>query len=300
LVELFDASVPIDFRVSTRPALWRSAAVLFARHPIEGAGLGAFTWQLPNLLAERGLAPLPTDNPGSAYLQALAETGLLGFALTAAFALLAAREAWAALRDPGGPALRSGAGAAILGFLAALLTGSHWFAPDVALFFFLLVAVSARPARSPRRAGWARAAVLLLVAYAAAAAWSAVGTLDADAAFRYRPEIGFHGVERAEGGAFRWTRRRFAIRLAPGETTRLTLAHFTPEGRDVVLTAQADGRDVLTLTLAPGQAVSLRLSAPSASPRVIEFGLSRAFVPRRLGSSSDVRELGVMAVPGPR
>jgi hypothetical protein len=80
----------------------------------------------------------------------------------------------------------------------------------------------------------------------------------------------------------------------------LTLAHFTPEGRDVVLIAEADGRRALERTLAPGQAVSLRLAASPEAPRIFRFALSRAFVPRRLGPSSDVRELGVMAVSGPR
>ena len=298
--EMFDARLPMEWRVSTRPVLWQSAVRLFARHPIEGAGLGAFTWQLPNLLAEQGRPPQMTDNPGDAYLQALAETGAVGFVLTVAFALLVAREAWASLRDASGSGLRAGAGAAILGFLAALLTGSHWFAPDVALIFFLLVAVAARPP-APRRAAWtARAVSLALGVYAAAAAWSALGTLDAGEAFRYRPEIGFHGVEAGAGGSFRWTRRRFAIRLEPGETARLTLAHFTPEARDAVLTAEADGRTAFERTLAPGQAVSLRLAASPAHARVFRFALSRAFVPRRLGPSSDVRELGVMAVSGQR
>ncbi len=52
-----------------------------AEYPIAGAGLGAFSWQLPNLLAEEGRALPLRDNPGNAYLQALAETGAIGFLL---------------------------------------------------------------------------------------------------------------------------------------------------------------------------------------------------------------------------
>jgi O-antigen ligase len=298
VVEIFDGGVPIEFRVSGRPVLWESAVRLFGRHPVEGAGLGAFTWQLPNLLAEEGRTLGASDNPGNAYLQALAETGAIGFALTLAFTLLLAREAWAALRDPEGPAVRAGAGAAILGFLAALATGSHWFAPDAALFFFLLAAAVGRPAETAARPRPGRAGRLALGAYAAAALWAASSTMDEDEAFRYRREIGFYAPETGPGGAFRWTQRRFAIRLAPRDSMRLVLAHYTPEGRSVALAVEADGAPLLTRTLEPGEAVALRLAAPPARARVFRFALSRSFVPRRLGPSTDRRELGVVAVFG--
>lgn len=298
VVEMFDGGVPIEFRVSGRPVLWESAVRLFGMHPVEGAGLGAFTWQLPNLLAEEGRTLGASDNPGNAYLQALAETGAIGFAVTLAFVLLLAREAWAALRDPEGPADRAGAGAAILGFLAALFTGSHWFAPDVALFFFLLAATVGRSAEAAQRPGPARAGRLALGAYAAAALWAASSTAAETEAFRYRREIGFYAPETGPGGSFRWTQRRFAIRLAPRDSMGLVLAHYTPEGRSVALAVEADASPVLARTLEPGQAVALRLAAPPSRARVFRFALSRSFVPRRLGPSTDRRELGVVAVFG--
>jgi O-antigen ligase len=298
VLQLFDARVPLEYRVSTRTVLWHSAARLFARHPVEGAGIGAFAWQMPSLLAEEGSLLRVSDNPGNGYLQALAETGVIGFGLTLAFLLVAAREGWAAVRDPGGSALRAGAGAAVLGFLAALSTGSHWLAPDAALLFFFLAAVAARPP-APEAAAWpARLRRLALGVYAAAALWSALATLDAGEAFRFRPEIGFHAEEIGESGPFRWTERRFAIRLGEGRSLGLLLAHYTPEGRSVAVTAETAGRVALTRTLEPGQHVMLRLSAPAAAPAVFRFTLSRAFVPKRLGVSTDRRELGVIAVLG--
>jgi hypothetical protein len=138
--------------------------------------------------------------------------------------------------------------------------------------------------------------VLLAAAYAAAAFWSALSTLGPDEAFRYRGEIGFHEREIGQGGSFFWTRRRFAIRLELGQTRRIVLAHFTPEGSKVELTAEADGRIVFTRALEPGEAAGLRLFAGPTGPRVFRFTLSRAFVPRRLGVSGDRRELGVVAV----
>jgi O-antigen ligase len=296
LLELFDERLPADYRVSARPVLWASAVRLFERHPLEGAGLGAFAWRLPNVLAEQGLSPGISDNPGNGYLQALAESGAIGFALTLVFMFVAAREAVSSLRQAGGSAPAAGAGAALLGFLAALLTGSHWFSPDAAFLFFLLAAVAARPAPAAPRRWPSRVGLVGLGVYAAAAMWSAVGTLDAADAFRYSRRIGFHEEELGPGGAYRWTQRKFALRLLPGESDRIGLVHFTPEDRNVVLKVEADGEEALSRSLAPGEGTALRLAASPAAERVFLFTLSRAFVPRHLGPSRDRRELGVVAI----
>jgi O-antigen ligase len=296
-----DSGLSVEERASSRSLLWTAAVRLFAKHPVEGAGLGAFSWQLPNLMAEQGRALPMRDNPGSAYLQALAETGAIGFVLTVLFAIFLLREALvalsrvAALSAAGARPLAAGCGAAALGFLVALAFGSHWFAPDVALAFFLFAATVARPAPepAPSAARLRRAAVLV---YAAAAVVATLATLSTDDAFRYRRGMGFHGKEEGRGGPFYWTERRFAIRLLPGETLRLGLAHYTPEGRPVELIAEADGRTVFTKTLKPGQGLPLWLSATPDRARVVRFTLSRAFVPKYLGLSGDRRELGLMAV----
>ncbi len=297
MAELADAGLSAEARISSRPVLWASAARLFEKYPVEGAGLGAFSWQLPTLLAERGQALPVRDNPGSGYLQALAETGAIGFLLTLTLAAVLAREGAAALARWAEDPAAAGAGAAVIGFLAALVVGSHWFAPDAALLFFLCAAVAARPAPEREGARWGRRLRGSAVAvYSVALVMAAVGTLSAEEAFRYRRGMGFHGKEEGPGGTFYWTQRRFAIRLPPGETMRLNLAHYTPEGRNVEFSAEADGRPVLRRELAPGQGLALRLAAPAGRARVVRFSLSRAFVPRRLGLSSDRRELGIVAV----
>jgi O-antigen ligase len=295
LAHFVDPGLSAEDRTSSRPLLWSGAVRLFRWYPVAGAGLGSYAWQLPNLLAEEGRSLPIRDNPGSAYLQALAETGAIGFLMTILFAALLAREAWAALRGWKEKPLQAGCAAAVLGFLVALAFGSHWFAPDVSLAFFLLAACVVRPADRPEPVAGARLRRAAVWAYAAAAAVATLATLSPDQSFRYRRGMGFHGREIGSGGPFYWTERRFAIRLPPGDTLRLTLAHYTPEGQPVELRAEADGRTVLEKKLVPGQGLPLRLSAGS-EPRIFRFAVSRAFVPKYLGLSADRRELGLVAV----
>lgn len=293
---LFQSALSLDDRTSSRPILWRAALALFSEAPLEGGGLGSFAWRLPDLVAA-GSPRLPMrDNPGSAYLQALAETGIVGFALTLVFAAALARQALARRRDPDS----SGAAAGLLALLLAFVVGSHWLAPEVSFLFFLLAALVAAPAESRRRAipRVTAALVGLVVVYAAAALFAASRTADPAETFRYSRLIGFHQREAGPGGPFRWTRRNFAIWVraeAPGE---ISLANYSPEGKPVEMTVRASDSAEPVLyrrSLGPGENVSLALWS-GGRPRAFLFELDRSFVPKRLTGSEDRRELGLLAV----
>ncbi len=291
----FDPNLPVEYRVSARPALWAAAWRLFLRHPIEGAGMGAFSWKLPDLTDGASRIAM-RDNPGSAYVQALAETGLAGGFLTALFVFSLGAAGLKRAREAGG--LPAGAGAAAVAFLAVLALGSHWFAPDISLFAFLLAAVAAGPAADSGagRPGLEKASLLAVLVYALAAAAAVAGTARAEETFRYAPRIGFHDKEIGPGGPFRWTRRKFALRVAPGGTSRIILAHYSPSREPVDLDVKADGRTVFRKMLRAGEAIRLRLNGSPEKPRVFLFAASRAFVPKRLGLSQDRRELGLLSV----
>lgn len=295
LAQTFDASMSFEQRVSSRPLLWSCAARLFAANPLSGVGLGAFSWRLPDVLAQSKERTPTRDNPGSAYVQALAETGLPGALLTLWLVWRLGRGAAARLPALDADPIGAAAGAGVLAFLLALVFGSHWFAPDVCLLFFLFAALSAWPAAAPesRPARVLRAAAVGV--YAAAALLAALATARPEETFRYDSRIGFYDLEQGPGGPFRWTRRRFALWLAPGQQRRLTLAQYTPQREPVVIEACADGQPVFEHSLPAGQAVVLRLSAPAARPRVVLLRLSRSFSPKRLGFSGDRRELGLVA-----
>jgi O-antigen ligase len=294
LAETIDPATPWTHRISSRPLLWSCGASLLAADPFSGAGIGAFSWRLPDVLAERGQSFPARDNPGSAYVQAAAEGGVPGLLLTLALAWslgrVSARRLPELERDPAA----AGAAASVFAFLLALAFGSHWFAPDVCLLFFLLASIAAGPASAPpvsRPAGLLRA--LCVGVYAVAAAAAALATARPAETFRYAPRIGFYVREGAEGEAFCWTRRHFALWLPQGQERRLTLAQFAPLDDRVGVEARAEGRLVYQSALGAGEAVALRLSAPADRARAIVFRLDRTFSPKRLGLSQDRRDLGL-------
>jgi len=304
LAQTFDSSLPVEYRVSARPLLWRAAGRLFLRYPIEGAGMGAFSWRFPDLMSEENRRFAMRDNPGSAALQALAETGLVGFLLTGVFALGLFGQALRRARAPETEPHTAGAAVAVAAFLAALAVGSHWFAPEVSLLFFLLASVAASPASAGPSAEasagfaveglvWRRTAAAAVILYAVAATASVLATNRAEEAFRFEPRIGFHDRETGPAGPFRWTRRRFGLWLTPGQSLRFALAHDMPDPAPVSIETRVGDRPVFRRSLKHGEIVALRLSA-GRDPRAFVFSVSRSFVPKRLGLSGDRRELGLL------
>lgn len=294
LARTVDFSVPLEFRVSARPALWRAAGELFLEHPVEGGGMGSFSWRFPDLVALQNRRLAMRDNPGSGYAQALAETGAVGFLLTAGFALVLGIASIRRARGSGEEGWRASSGVAVVAFLSVLLLGSHWLAPDVCLLFFLLASI-AIPAAVSRGRLTSRLRFGSVLLYAAAAAVAVFATARPDETFRYSPRIGFHEREPSAGGHFRWTRRRFALWVRPGESVPLGLAHFTPENRVVELVASSGPHALYRRSFAPGEIAHVVVKAPEARPAAVVFSLSSAFVPKRLGISDDRRELGLQA-----
>ncbi len=293
VAQTFDPSLPLEFRVSARPVLWRAAGRLFLHHPVAGAGMGAFSWELPDLLAEEGRSLSSRDNPGSGYVQALAETGAFGFLVTAAAVFALAAQAWRSARDPAAEPKVAASGISVVVFIAALAAGSHWLAPDVALFFFLLAAVSAAPARAEPGNLARRLGIAAMLAYGGAALFAVARTGSSAEAFRYAPRIGFHSLETGPGGPFRWTRRRFAVFVPARQTLRIGLANFGPSGQPVAFEARS-GRRTLSGALPPGGVTAIRITTAGV-PAAVRFSLDRSFVPKGMGLSSDRRSLGLLS-----
>jgi len=287
LGDLFRPSLSLEDRASSRPVLWRAAGVLIRESPVEGGGLGSFAWRLPDLAGAEGRRLALRDNPGSGYLQALGETGILGLVAMLVFVGVLARSALLRFRE------HPGESASVLALLVVLLVGSHWLAPEAGLLFFLLAANVAAPVSAGRPVRLLLGGLVVL--YAIFAARAVLGTDDPAQTFRYSDRTGFYARETGEGGPFQWTRRRFALSVPAGAPGRIALANYSAEGKPVEVTVAADDGPILfRRTLASGAGVRLTLS-PGGRARVFRFALSRSFVPKRLGLA-DRRELGVVAV----
>jgi O-antigen ligase len=295
LAETFDPKLSLAYRLSERPVLWRAAARLAERRPIEGEGMGSFSWRFPDLMREENRSFPMRDNPGSAYVEALAETGFVGFLLTLSFALALGAQAAARIRALESNPLAGGAGIGVVAFLLASVFGSHWYAADASLLFFLLASLAAgAPATSER--GSLRAIRGLAVAlYAAVALYGILATRRLEETFRYSPRIGFYEQEAGPEGVFRWTKKSFALWVSSGRSERIRLTHLPPIAESTELAVTCEGRTLYRQTLWPGNAILLRLQGRGDRPVIFRFLLSRAFVPRRLRISADRRELGLRA-----
>jgi O-antigen ligase len=285
---LFESALSLDDRTSSRPVLWRAALWLFSESPVEGGGLGSFSWRLPDIVESPAGLPM-RDNPGSAYLQALAETGAVGLAVMLLFVVVLVGRALARRRDPDA----SGAAAALGAFLVAFFVGSHWLAPEISLLFFLL---AAQVAGSGERRGsvLGRATLALIAVYAVTILFAASRTRTPGETFRHSNLIGLHQRESGPEGPFRWTRRRFAIWVRPGAPEELSLGNASPEGKSVEMSVAAAGRMLYRRSVRPGETVRLALWS-GGQPRAVTFELDRAFVPKRFGLP-DRRSLGLVMV----
>ncbi len=299
LISIFDRDVPLEFRVSARPILWQGAWKAWKANPIAGLGWNAFSWQLPNLSPAAASMP-GYDNPGNFYLQVLTETGLAGMIVFAGFLWAAGRTIVRGLR----PNRRSepfpllfGSAGALAAFAAAMFFGSHLLAAEVSCLAFILLAQFRDEGRPLPARGIGRRIALV----AAAAAWTVAvaGTRRPEAAFRYSSGMGFFAPERSPEGEFRWSGRRCAIRLAPGERRRVGVVFHSPSEAVDQLRVDSGGRGLYSKALERDRPIRLDLFSASDRPAVLIFENSSAFRPSAYSSSRDSRELSIQVFSEP-
>jgi O-antigen ligase len=137
-----------------RTELFHDTWRIFIDHPTLGTGFGTFQGVFPRYeTLYDGNVVFHAHND---YLEALAETGLVGGILCATFLILLFHGAWKRLRAATNSldlAFHIGALAACSGLLAHGLVDFNFHIPSNALLFLLLAVLTTSEMRHPRREG---------------------------------------------------------------------------------------------------------------------------------------------------
>jgi O-antigen ligase len=130
-----------------RIQLWQAATKLIAQSPLLGIGLDNFLYRYPSLM-EPGTTFEPNlSHPHNLVLQFWLQLGLPGLVALAWLLWAFVRLVWPHARDAAGPplerALAVGALGSMTDFVAHGLVDNSYFLPDMAIVFWLTLAVAA-------------------------------------------------------------------------------------------------------------------------------------------------------------
>jgi O-antigen ligase len=137
-IERFSRTRVGDVTNSRRASMFRAGEHIFFSHPVQGAGLGAIVSVFPQY--DAGYDGLVVDHLHNDYVEALAETGLLGGLCGIAFLWLLyrdARKSFTAEQGHFSRAIHAGAIVAVSGLLLHSLVDFNLHIPSNALLFLL-------------------------------------------------------------------------------------------------------------------------------------------------------------------
>jgi O-antigen ligase len=247
-------------------------------HPYLGIGPGRYFRDSPNFLTPQLAWSYGSENAHNNFLQIATETGIIGFFVYAAFFAGALGLAFGALaRNPRDWRLL-GATAGIVAFLGTCLTGHPLLVREVAVAFYLQVALAASLGGStllgsgPRQpAGTRRLAIFLgTIAFAVLPAW----TLEKPLMPVHLEEVDgmYYGDEGlAERVPFHWT-RDYGTVYVKKEVRAIDLPLRSPIAaisHEPTLVEISAGGKILVNALVTGQWSNVRLNLPVPEPPLL-------------------------------
>jgi len=137
-IERFSKTRIGDVSRSRRASMFRGAEQIFLHHPVKGVGLGTIVTVFPRY--DAGYDGLVVDHVHNDYIEALAETGILGGLCGVAFLWLlftGTRRSFVAEQGHFSTALHAGAIAAVCGILLHSFVDFNLHIPSNALLFLL-------------------------------------------------------------------------------------------------------------------------------------------------------------------
>ncbi len=299
----------IEAVATNRLLFWRGAYDVILEEPLSGCGLGGFPYEFPVRFGREHHPVRFTDNATNALLDVASECGLpaLVLALAAAIPILvgAFDAAFSRTRIAVVPRL---AGAALIGFAIASMTGSHLRFPEIACLAaavaaLVLVPGSSEAKRDPDFVPPRYAGAVLVAAGVVASLLVVLPTRAPEEAFRIEPWQGLYRPEPLEsGGFFRWMGPAALRRIRPGETSlALRLRNGRPDDLPVTLAVEVDGAPRRGLVVERGSDAAIDLEGLSAG-QIVRLSAQPTFVPAERAAGRDDRALALMvlAPPGSR
>src|SRR6201987_5508835 len=145
-IERFSKTRIGDVTLSRRASMFRGAAHIFVDHPLKGVGLGTIVTVFPGY--DTGYDGRVVDHVHNDYIEALAETGILGGLCGIAFLWLlftGAQRSFVAEQGHFSTALHAGAIAAVSGILLHSFVDFNLHIPSNALLFLLQAYLATSP-----------------------------------------------------------------------------------------------------------------------------------------------------------
>lgn len=289
----------IEGSLSPRLPYWTAAAEMMVDKPLLGWGLGSFApaYDLRHPTGEQS----GSNTAHSLYLDIAAERGLLGLV---SLALLCWGAASCLARPrPGRESMALGIGLALVGALVYGVVQYLFHLKAIAWLLWLLLAAAALTTRAEEPSSSGRAARILLglvvVLLPIRAIFAQPAAYPGDRAF------GWHEPERDEGGPYRWTEGRAAMRIPwEGETLILEFANGHPRAADrppVEIVVAINGETVKSLSVPGGWEQHAFHVGPALDDGIVlSLDVEPTFRPfsdfRRypgVWASLDIRSLGV-------
>ena len=291
----------VSAAVNQRTIFWQGAFDVIAEEPLSGCGLAGFAYEFPVRFSAKHRPVAFTDNPTNALLDVAAECGIPALLLAlAAVVPLLVRAVDAALDRQPSPASSRAAGAAMIGFAAASMTGGHLRFPEIACLAALVAGLlfarrAAESAPDPDLAPPKRARAVLAFAGMIASLLVVWPTRTPDAAFRTEPWIGLHRPDEGrKGEVHRWMGPVALRRVQAGENRLdLTLENGRTDDLPVAVSVEVDGAVRRGLVL-PRNGVESMTVGDLSPGQLVRFAAQPTFVPGRQAGWRDTRTLSLM------
>jgi hypothetical protein len=274
----------LDRASNRRITMIRDSAAIIGAYPLNGVGGGNFLFYLKNMhFGEEFLQDLPLNQ----YLLILDEVGLIGFL---AF-LLFLGALWRGAKGPYAPLWYT--------ILLALLVGNSLWLPEVAVLFWILIALMKEDGDMSEIGGWQKIALTVLAGLFIAAnivTFHALHPLtwSRQAAARY--DYGFWPPDPGpEGKLFRWSRGAAGIYLPGSANRQIKLFAGAPiqrlKGKIQSAAVYWQGRRLKTVVFKENRHETIVLD--SAEPGFFELRVSPTFNLKKMGLGRESRNLGV-------